>query len=342
MFIGAGTILDVRRGDERAAGERFEPGITAVAPRMTMQQLHAIRAVAAGDDVVIATDPGDEMILGRAPRAGVAHADDKSTVGRIARHVPIAPQTRRQDSRRAPGRPFVVAGDEERFVLGILAQQTQQLLAVGRANERGLARLQLAQVENDPPIAPRLTAVIGKALREDVRARVLRLAGAANVGEAEQLLAAGDRFDRAKRHHTLEAERTHVAPRRAVVVRRRSVHHAVGPLPGEDEQLRLARRIGELHQHRAIFDRRPTRGSRQQFAPGPPPVVAPFQRSASAAVVEAPRREDRPLVGQQQRRRMALVNFLCSRCDDGLPRHVVREVDGRRIFCLGNDGRRRS
>jgi hypothetical protein len=219
-------------------------------------------------------------------------------------------QPRRQRLHLRPRLALVIARDEvRRLAADVFADEAEQLFPIRRAHDLRLAGLQIAEIDEHAPRAPRQPAVGRFALRDDVRLHVLRFARPADVRESDELLPALHRHDRAKRHHAHEAVALHRRPRFAFIGRNRLLHRAIRPLSRINDEPRHALRIGEAVDRRAIFHLPPVLRHRQFLAPRLAAIIAALQRPRRAAMAMRPHAKHRLAIRHQQRRRMALINL---------------------------------
>ncbi|NBS33569.1 MAG: hypothetical protein EBS83_12405 [Planctomycetia bacterium] len=118
----------------------MQAGIEAVFEGL--QQADAILARLAFLDVVVGADPGDEAAFVLRLRRGVAEDNDEPTIGQVNTMVPISGEAPGGIHGLGPCLSLVVAEhDKAGAAAAVLAHETTQFIAVGRAEGIRLARV---------------------------------------------------------------------------------------------------------------------------------------------------------------------------------------------------------
>ena len=314
--------MDVRRGHDRAVGEELDAGIAAVAGALSvmMEQLDAGLAWSAGLQVIVRADPRDEVSFGGAVKGLVAEADDHAAVGRKDAVMTIAREAPARIDRGRPRRAFVLAEHHQATALvGILAEEAGELLAVGRTEDEGLAGILTGDFRDDAGLGPREATVGGDCLERHQRG----LIGATWAAMVETEGAAILKSDHAaERHHAGEVKRRHFFPCLALVLAHDARHPratALAESSGEDPETGFTGWIDDAINARAVLvGREALWQAGVEACPRFAPIIAPSHRAGGATVIDAPDREDRLAVRHQQGRRMALVKRRRARGHDHL------------------------
>ncbi len=327
VLLLAGLVLDVSGGDYRAVVQYLHAGVAAVVAGVAVEKLHAILAGPAFADVVVSAHPGDEMIVGRTAGGFVAEGNYQAIVGRIDARVPVAGQSPGRVLRLTPRFGFVAAEHHQTApFVGIFSHQAAKLLAVGRAEDERFADGFALDLRGYGRLRPCQPAVGGSRLKH------LQAVGLAAVIHAE-VAAVLELNHGAESHDAREAQSGHFLPGLASVLADNARNSWMG---GENPNPLFARRIDHAVDARAVAvclvaRRKPI----VQPFPGQPRVVAAAHRAARPAVADAPYGEHGFLVGQQDGRRVALVDLFRAGGDDHVPFGLLRNIDYGKVFRLG-------
>ena len=133
MFLGAGAVFDIGRGDQRVVLEKFEARIPAIVRpfRVAVEQLNTILAVTPLSEAFVRTDPGDEMSMRRAVCRHITETEHQATIVRITRLVAVAGKGRGRFDGITLGSPVVFAELNQRLIpTAVLSHDAGNLIAV--------------------------------------------------------------------------------------------------------------------------------------------------------------------------------------------------------------------
>ena len=311
-------------GDEGVVGQELEAGVAEVELLGAVDQPHAILAFAALCQVVVGAHPGHEVAAGGAALAGVAEDHHEASVAGVAGHVAVAGLGGGHFAQGRPRPALVVAEHDEGVVAAaVFARDGGKLLAIGRADDGGLAGAGVPELADEPLGAPREAAVVAGAL-PDCQGRAVAVVRAAVILH-QVALAAVDRHDGDGDDDAVKAVLRHRRPCLALVLGDGLLHVAVA---GEDEEACLALGVDQAMDGGAVADGAPVVGHGEQLAPGEAAVVAALHRAAVSAVVDGPHGEDGLPIGHQQGVHVALVERGGAACHHDLAFGLGRQVDG--------------
>ena len=224
----------------------------------------------------------------------------------------------------------------------VLPQQTTKLFAVGRTKDERLAGIFILYRSNDLRVGPGETSVCRDRL-EDFERGFIRAIGPLVV-EAE-VTTVFQLHDAAESHDAGKAERRHLPPGRALVLAHDRGHSRTAAFAKRrrpDPDPGFSRRIDEpVNAGTVLMHRVAGRQSLVEPRPGEASVTAFGHGTGGTAVIDAPDREDRFLIGHQQGRGMPLVDLLRPRRDDDVAGSFPREIDERQIGSIGGESQGR-